>query len=208
MTRRLRAVPQGPAGGQDHPHHRRRQRPRAARWRCASPAWARRWRCSAAGRSRSQRPSRRSAQAGGSGRACPATCATPRRWRALSTRWRRSSAPSNQLVNNAAGNFLSASEDLSPNAFNSVVQIVLYGTFHCTREVGRRLIERKQKGEVLSIVTTYVETRVRVRAALGRGQGGRARDDAVAGRGVGGLRHPPERDRARARSPPRAPSAG
>ena len=47
--------------------------------------------------------------------------------------WTRSRAelgPVNQLINNAAGNFLSASEDLSPNAFNSVVQIVLYGTFH------------------------------------------------------------------------------
>jgi NAD(P)-dependent dehydrogenase (short-subunit alcohol dehydrogenase family) len=63
--------------------------------------------------------------------------------------------PANQLINNAAGNFLSASEDLSPNAFNSVVQIVLYGSFHCTRELGRRLIERKEPGEVLSIVTTY-----------------------------------------------------
>jgi len=66
--------------------------------------------------------------------------------------------PVNQLVNNAAGNFLAASEDLSPNAFNSVVQIVLYGTFYCTREVGRRLIGRKQKGEVLSIATNYAET--------------------------------------------------
>jgi NAD(P)-dependent dehydrogenase (short-subunit alcohol dehydrogenase family) len=66
--------------------------------------------------------------------------------------------PVNQLINNAAGNFLAASEDLSPNAFNSVVQIVLYGTFHCTRELGRRLIDRKQKGEVLAIVTTYAET--------------------------------------------------
>jgi NAD(P)-dependent dehydrogenase (short-subunit alcohol dehydrogenase family) len=63
--------------------------------------------------------------------------------------------PVNQLINNAAGNFLSASEDLSPNAFNSVVQIVLYGSFHCTRELGRRLIERRAKGEILSIVTTY-----------------------------------------------------
>lgn len=70
----------------------------------------------------------------------------------------RELGPANQLINNAAGNFLCASEDLSPNAFNSVVQIVLYGTFHCTREVGRRLIERKQKGEVLSIVTTYAQT--------------------------------------------------
>jgi NAD(P)-dependent dehydrogenase (short-subunit alcohol dehydrogenase family) len=66
--------------------------------------------------------------------------------------------PVNQLVSNAAGNFLSPSEDLSPNAFNSVVQIVLYGTFHCTRELGRRLIERKQKGEVLAITTTYSTT--------------------------------------------------
>ena len=66
--------------------------------------------------------------------------------------------PANQLVNNAAGNFLAASEDLSDNAFNSVVQIVLYGTFHCTRELGRRLIGRKAAGEVLSIVTSYAET--------------------------------------------------
>jgi NAD(P)-dependent dehydrogenase (short-subunit alcohol dehydrogenase family) len=66
--------------------------------------------------------------------------------------------PLSQLVNNAAGNFLSPSEDLSPNAFNSVVQIVLYGTFHCTRELGHRLIERKQKGEILAITTTYSTT--------------------------------------------------
>jgi NAD(P)-dependent dehydrogenase (short-subunit alcohol dehydrogenase family) len=67
----------------------------------------------------------------------------------------RALGPANQLINNAAGNFLAPSEDLSPNAFNAVVQIVLYGTFHCTREVGRRLIERKQPGEILSIVTSY-----------------------------------------------------
>jgi NAD(P)-dependent dehydrogenase (short-subunit alcohol dehydrogenase family) len=64
----------------------------------------------------------------------------------------------NQLINCAAGNFLCASEDLSDNAFNSVVQIVLYGTFYCTRELGRRLIERKKPGQVLSIVTTYAES--------------------------------------------------
>jgi NAD(P)-dependent dehydrogenase (short-subunit alcohol dehydrogenase family) len=70
----------------------------------------------------------------------------------------RELGPLNQLVNNAAGNFLAASEDLSPNAFNSVVQIVLYGSVHATRELGRRLIERKARGEVLSIVTSYAET--------------------------------------------------
>jgi NAD(P)-dependent dehydrogenase (short-subunit alcohol dehydrogenase family) len=66
--------------------------------------------------------------------------------------------PLNALINNAAGNFLCASEDLSDNAFDSVVKIVLYGTFNCTREIGRRLIERKAEGHVLSIVTTYAST--------------------------------------------------
>src|SRR6187549_3836147 len=66
--------------------------------------------------------------------------------------------PVNALVNNAAGNFLCASEDLSDNAFDAVVKIVLYGTFHCTRELGRRLIERKQEGHVLSIVASYATT--------------------------------------------------
>jgi len=63
------------------------------------------------------------------------------------------------LINNAAGNFLSASEDLSPNAFNAVVDIVLKGTFHCTLEFGKRLISRQRTGgNVLNIVTTYTET--------------------------------------------------
>jgi len=66
--------------------------------------------------------------------------------------------PVNQLVNNAAGNFLCASEELSDNAFHAVVQIVLYGSFICTRELGRRLIAREAPGAVLSIVTTYAET--------------------------------------------------
>ncbi|MFI5184101.1 MAG: SDR family oxidoreductase [Vicinamibacteria bacterium] len=66
--------------------------------------------------------------------------------------------PVNQLINNAAGNFLAPSEELSPGGFDAVVRIVLYGTFHCTREIGRRLIERRQPGEILSIVTSYAET--------------------------------------------------
>lgn len=63
--------------------------------------------------------------------------------------------PFTGLVNNAAGNFLAASEDLSANAFDSVVQIVLYGTFHTTMDLGRRWIERETPGHILSIVTTY-----------------------------------------------------
>jgi len=62
------------------------------------------------------------------------------------------------LVNNAAGNFVSPSERLSPNAFNAIVGIVLYGSFHCTLALGRRWIEAKQPGTVLSILATYVWT--------------------------------------------------
>ncbi len=62
------------------------------------------------------------------------------------------------LVNNAAGNFLSASEDLSPNAFKAVVDIVLTGSFNCTQQFGKYLIENKKNGSVLSIVTTYTES--------------------------------------------------
>jgi len=94
---------------------------------------------------------------GGRAAAVPCDIREPEAVRAAVDAVERELGPVNQLVNNAAGNFLAASEDLSPNAFNSVVQIVLYGTFHCTREVGRRLIERKQKGEILSIVTNYAE---------------------------------------------------
>lgn len=66
--------------------------------------------------------------------------------------------PVNALVNNAAGNFLCASEDLSDNAFDAVVKIVLYGTFNCTRELGRRLIKLEKEGHVLSIVASYATT--------------------------------------------------
>jgi NAD(P)-dependent dehydrogenase (short-subunit alcohol dehydrogenase family) len=62
------------------------------------------------------------------------------------------------LVNNAAGNFLAASEDLSPRAFDAVVRTVLHGTFHATRAVGRRMIERGEGGSILNIVTTYAWT--------------------------------------------------
>ena len=61
------------------------------------------------------------------------------------------------LINNAAGNFLAASEDLSPNAFDAVVRTVLYGTFNMTMEVGRHMIERGG-GTMLNIVTTYAWT--------------------------------------------------
>ncbi len=59
------------------------------------------------------------------------------------------------LVNNAAGNFISRSEDLSPRGFDAIANIVLHGTFYVTSSVGRRWIERGDKGNVLSITTPY-----------------------------------------------------
>jgi NAD(P)-dependent dehydrogenase (short-subunit alcohol dehydrogenase family) len=62
------------------------------------------------------------------------------------------------LVNNAAGNFLAATEDLSPNGFNAVVSTVLNGTFHATLAAGRRMIEAGSRGCILNIATTYAWT--------------------------------------------------
>ena len=59
------------------------------------------------------------------------------------------------LVNNAAGNFMARTEKLSPNAFQSVVGIVLNGTFHCTLAFAKRRIAKKLGGNVLNISTTY-----------------------------------------------------
>src|SRR5438105_5323922 len=61
------------------------------------------------------------------------------------------------LVNNAAGNFLAAAEDISSNGFKTVVDIVLNGTFHCTTAFGRKMIEKK-RGSIVNIVTTYALT--------------------------------------------------
>ncbi|HEV8632205.1 MAG TPA: SDR family oxidoreductase [Thermoanaerobaculia bacterium] len=62
------------------------------------------------------------------------------------------------LVNNAAGNFLAQSETLSPNAFRTVVDIVLAGSFHATLAAGKQMIAQGSGGSVLSIVTTYAWT--------------------------------------------------
>lgn len=64
--------------------------------------------------------------------------------------------PLDSLINNAAGNFLSASEELTPNGFKTVVDIVLHGTFNCTMDFGRRVIaDEDRRGTILNITTTY-----------------------------------------------------
>jgi NAD(P)-dependent dehydrogenase (short-subunit alcohol dehydrogenase family) len=64
--------------------------------------------------------------------------------------------PLNGLVNNAAGNFISRTKDLSPNGFNAIANIVFHGTFYVTLAAGKRWIEQKQKANVISILTTWV----------------------------------------------------
>ncbi|MBL8353713.1 MAG: SDR family oxidoreductase [Delftia acidovorans] len=60
------------------------------------------------------------------------------------------------LVNNAAGNFVSRTEDLSMRAFDAVANIVMRGSFNLTLECGRRWLAEGRKASVLSILTTWV----------------------------------------------------
>lgn len=59
----------------------------------------------------------------------------------------------NVLVNNAAGNFIAPSEKLSPNGFKAVIDIVLCGTFNCSRFAFEHLA--KNGGSILNIIATY-----------------------------------------------------
>ena len=60
------------------------------------------------------------------------------------------------VVNNAAGNFISRTEDLSVNGFNAIADIVMRGTFYVTLDIGKRLIAEKKSANFLSILTTWV----------------------------------------------------
>lgn len=63
------------------------------------------------------------------------------------------------LLNNAAGNFISPTERLSANAFDTIIDIVLKGSKNCTLALGKHWIKEKQKNKtVLNIVTTYAWT--------------------------------------------------
>jgi NAD(P)-dependent dehydrogenase (short-subunit alcohol dehydrogenase family) len=64
----------------------------------------------------------------------------------------------NGLLNNAAGNFISPTERLSPKAFSIILDIVLKGTINCTLIFGKHWINAKSPATVLSIVTTYATT--------------------------------------------------
>ncbi len=70
--------------------------------------------------------------------------------------WR--DGPLDALVNNAAGNFIARTEELSPRAIDAVLGIVLHGSAYVTTGCGRRWLAAGQAANVLSIVTTYAWT--------------------------------------------------
>jgi NAD(P)-dependent dehydrogenase (short-subunit alcohol dehydrogenase family) len=74
----------------------------------------------------------------------------------IDTIWR--DGPLDVLMNNAAGNFLARTEELSLRAFESVLGIVLLGTLHTTLACGKRWLNAGQRAVVLNITTTYTTT--------------------------------------------------
>jgi len=66
--------------------------------------------------------------------------------------------PLTGLINNAAGNFISPTEKLSPRGFNAIADTVFRGTFYTTQAVGKRWIAQGTGGAILSIVVTWVWT--------------------------------------------------
>jgi NAD(P)-dependent dehydrogenase (short-subunit alcohol dehydrogenase family) len=68
------------------------------------------------------------------------------------------SGPLTGLVNNAAGNFISPTKDLTPNGFNAIANTVFHGTFYVTQAVGKRWIAGGHPGSVVSILVTWVHT--------------------------------------------------
>lgn len=71
----------------------------------------------------------------------------------IDTIWK--DGPLDVLVNNAAGNFIARTEELSSRAFDAVIGIVLLGTLNATMACGRRWLKSRHAGTVLSISATY-----------------------------------------------------
>jgi len=64
--------------------------------------------------------------------------------------------PLTDLVNNAAGNFISRTQDLTPRGFDAIAGIVMHGTFYVTHAVGKRWIAGGYRGSVLSIIVSWI----------------------------------------------------
>jgi NAD(P)-dependent dehydrogenase (short-subunit alcohol dehydrogenase family) len=80
----------------------------------------------------------------------------PRVEEMISTIWK--DGPLDIVVNNAAGNFLARTEELTPGAFEAVLGIVLMGTINITMACGRKWLADKRPGVILNIAATYADT--------------------------------------------------
>ena len=69
-----------------------------------------------------------------------------------------SEGPLDGLVNNAAGNFISRTQDLSHRGFDAIAGIVFHGTFYVTHSVAKRWLELGRGGSIVSILATWVWT--------------------------------------------------
>ena len=93
--------------------------------------------------------------AGGQAIAVPMDVRDPEQVAAAFDAAERALGPVGVLVNNAAGNFPVAAESLSPNGWRAVVDIVLDGTFFCSREFHRRCVASGRDGAILNISVAY-----------------------------------------------------
>jgi NAD(P)-dependent dehydrogenase (short-subunit alcohol dehydrogenase family) len=80
----------------------------------------------------------------------------PRVEEMISTIWQ--DGPLDIVVNNAAGNFMARTEELTPGAFDAVLGIVLIGTINVTMACGRRWLSAKHPGVILNIAATYADS--------------------------------------------------
>jgi len=95
---------------------------------------------------------------GGIGQAVPTDVRIPEQVQALVDGVVSSRSRVDGLINNAAGNFIVKAEELSPNGWRAVVDIVLNGTFYCSRAAGKAMIADGRGGAILNIVASYAWT--------------------------------------------------
>ncbi len=111
--------------------------------------------------------------------------------------------PLDALVNNAAGNFIAKTEELSPRAIDAVLGIVLHGSAYVTLGLRPALARRAAPRQRALHRDHLCLDRLGLCGAVGDGQGRRARHDPQPGGGMGRKGRAPERDRARTVPDPR-----
>ena len=110
------------------------------------------------------------------------------------------SRPLTGLVNDAAGNFVSRTEDLSPRGFDAIANIVMHGTFYVTHAVGKRWIAGQHRGSVVSVSVTWVRNGGPFVTPSAISKAAIHAMTMSLATGMGPLRHSSQRNRARGNS--------